>query len=402
MLDFFSCEKMNSVAVNNPLRWLHQESIDIDEENGALPKDYSKLVSLMRKANLIKDYKLSAGKVMRNSFKGRDLVLWIMKETKVKRADAMEIGQELIDKHFALQTTKEHGPTFSVDRYYQLVEEDHTIPLNNGAEHRPNTVQLHHYNETLREVIQKIFDKILSEDKRLVYLDRLDDNKDFKTYLKLIKEAANLDLTSTTTDQRLAFFVNIFNMMLVHITYKFGVPATIWHKKKYVFSTYYTIAGHLYSPYSILNGILRGNRKGIGMLWEPFGKEDRRLPLTIPGGEPLVHFAINNYTTSTAPIRTYSIQNVKNEMKENARKALHSEYFLRIDSTKKNIIYLNRIFKFYAIDFGEDNDEILSWILNVLDEGNLKDKLQAIYDKGQYSFAFLDIEWNVNHIKEQS
>uniref|UniRef100_A0A914CYT3 Uncharacterized protein n=1 Tax=Acrobeloides nanus TaxID=290746 RepID=A0A914CYT3_9BILA len=35
---------------------------------------------------------------------------------------------------------------------------------------------------------------------------------------------------------------------------------------------------------------------------------------------------------------------------------------------------------------------ILSWILNVLDEGNLKDKLKAIYDKGQYSFAFLDIE----------
>ena len=85
-------------------------------ENETLSKNYPQLISLMRKANLIKDYKLSAGKVMRNSFKGRDLVLWIMKETKVKRADAMEIGQELIDKHFALQTTKEHGPTFSVDR----------------------------------------------------------------------------------------------------------------------------------------------------------------------------------------------------------------------------------------------------------------------------------------------
>uniref|UniRef100_A0A914DIP1 Uncharacterized protein n=1 Tax=Acrobeloides nanus TaxID=290746 RepID=A0A914DIP1_9BILA len=44
---------------------------------------------------------------------------------------------------------------------------------------------------------------------------------------------------------------------------------------------------------------------------------------------------------------------------------------------------------------------ILSWILNVLDEGNLKDKLQAIYDKGQYSFAFLDIEWNVTTSKNK-
>uniref|UniRef100_A0A914D790 DUF547 domain-containing protein n=1 Tax=Acrobeloides nanus TaxID=290746 RepID=A0A914D790_9BILA len=153
------------------------------------------------------------------------------------------------------------------------------------------------------------------------------------------------------------------------------------------------IGGHLYSPNSIFNGILRGNRIGIQMLWEPFGKEDRRLPLMIKDGEPLVHFAINNSTTLTAPIRTYSIQNVNNEMKENARKALHSEYFLRIELTekesrkKKYIIYLHRSFKCYMIDFGEDERDCLIWIMKVLDEGDLKEKLQAIYDSGQYSIV---------------
>ncbi len=33
--------------------------------------------------------------------------------------------------------------------------------------------------------------------------------------------------------------------------------------------------------FSIENGILRGNRKGIGMLWRPFGKQDERLPVCI-------------------------------------------------------------------------------------------------------------------------
>uniref|UniRef100_A0A914DA18 DUF547 domain-containing protein n=1 Tax=Acrobeloides nanus TaxID=290746 RepID=A0A914DA18_9BILA len=321
-----------------------------------------------------------------------------MRETKVKHADAMKIGQEFIDKHFALQTSREHGPTFSVDRYYQLIEEDHTIPLNHGAKLRPNTVQIHHFNETLREVVQKLYDKILSEDKRIVYLDRLEDNKVFTKYLNLIKEAANLDLRNTSSDERLALFLNIYNIMMVHITYVFGIPTTFWHKKKHVFFTYYMIGGHLYSINSIFNGILRGNRTGIGTLWEPFGKEDRRLPLIIKDGEPLIHFAINNYTIFTAPIRTYSIQNVNNEMKENARKALHSEYFLQIESTekesrkKKYIIHLHRMFKYYMRDFGQDNDEGLSWILKVLDEGNLKEKLQAIYDSGQYSIAFLDAD----------
>ena len=56
-------------------------------------------------------------------------------------------------------------------------------------------------------------------------------------------------------------------------------------------------------------------------------------------------------------------------MKENARKALHSEYFLRIESTekesrkKKYIIHLHRVFKFYMLDFGEDNDEVRSYFL---------------------------------------
>uniref|UniRef100_A0A914D9V4 DUF547 domain-containing protein n=1 Tax=Acrobeloides nanus TaxID=290746 RepID=A0A914D9V4_9BILA len=231
-----------------------------------------------------------------------------MKENKVKHADAMKMGQEFIDKHFALQTSREHGPAFSVDRYYQLIEEDHTIPLNHGAKHRPNTVQIHHFNETLREVVQKLYDEILSEDKRLVYLDRLEDNKEYRKYLNLIKNAANLDLGNTTSDERLALFLNIFNMMMVHITYVFGIPTTIWHKKKILYFTYYMIGGHLYSTNSIFNGILRGNRKGMGMLWEPFGKEDRRLPLIIKDGEPLVHLAINNYSPFTAPIRTYSIQ----------------------------------------------------------------------------------------------
>ena len=50
--------------------------------------------------------------------------------------------------------------------------------------------------------------------------------------MNLIKDAANLDLRNTSSDERLALFLNIFNMMVVHITYVFGIPTTVWHKKK--------------------------------------------------------------------------------------------------------------------------------------------------------------------------
>jgi hypothetical protein len=61
---------------------------------------------------------------------------------------------------------------------------------------------------------------------------------------------------------------------------KYGKDWAIKFKKnkflKYLYSTYYTIGGHLYSLQSIFNGILRGNRKGLGMLWKPFGEQDLR------------------------------------------------------------------------------------------------------------------------------
>lgn len=95
-----------------------------------------------------------------------------------------------------------------------------------------------------------------------------------------MREAVNLDVANSTIEERLAFFINCYNMQLLHITFKYGLPQTIWHKRSYMYSIYYQIGEHLYSLQSIFNGILRGNKKGYNMLWKSFGKEDRRRPVS--------------------------------------------------------------------------------------------------------------------------
>jgi hypothetical protein len=120
-------------------------------------------------------------------------------------------------------------------------------------------------------------------------LDLLDDFDTFtKEYAELAKEMTYLDITNATEQEKLAIFINIYNIMLIHISYKYGLPGTIWQRRKvfffsfftlnlkYLYFTYYTIGGHLYSLQSIFNGILRGNRIGLGMLWKPFGENDYR------------------------------------------------------------------------------------------------------------------------------
>lgn len=41
----------------------------------------------------------------------------------------------------------------------------------------------------------------------------------------------------------------------------------------------YIIGGYLYSLQDIENGILRGNKKGVGMFKKPFSTDDPRFPV---------------------------------------------------------------------------------------------------------------------------
>ena len=68
---------------------------------------------------------------------------------------------------------------------------------------------------------------------QVVHLDLLDDCEPFTNdYLALTREAAHLDIGAATAAERLAVFINLHNMMLVHITYRFGLPGTIWQRRK--------------------------------------------------------------------------------------------------------------------------------------------------------------------------
>ena len=68
----------------------------------------------------------------------------------------------------------------------------------------------------------------------------------------------------------------------------------------------YIIGGHSYSLNDIENGILRANRKAIGALKKPFGKNDPRLAVALSEPEPKVHFGLVCGAKSCPPIKTYT------------------------------------------------------------------------------------------------
>jgi hypothetical protein len=61
---------------------------------------------------------------------------------------------------------------------------------------------------------------------------RLEESEQFERYLVLIKELQRVDIESANRDEKLALFLNVHNMMLIHEIVKLGVPGNIWQRRK--------------------------------------------------------------------------------------------------------------------------------------------------------------------------
>ncbi|CAI4227808.1 unnamed protein product [Auanema sp. JU1783] len=362
-----------------------------------MPDEYDKLISDMRKSNLIRDNKVGLLKTYRNSFKGEELIEWMVREKGLQRREALEIGQDLIDRNFGQQASNEMGTSFSPDRFYQLVEDDQNRPLNYGIPSKEDIMTVAEFNNSFVKIINPVLNDVVSEDGITINYQKLIDNDNYTRYLHFAKDLRNVDPSLSSPDERIAFFVNVYNVMLIHMTHKYGLPQSVWQRRKYINSTYYQIHEHKYSLQSILNGILRSNRKGLGMLWKSFGKQDERLPLILPECEPLVHFCLTSGTRSTPPIRTYTSRGVRKEMEDNARIYLLNDNALKIDA-KKNMIYLTKIFKWYADDFGSTHEKIISWILQLFEgvECPKIKALQTMFYTGDYTVDYLSYDWTFN------
>ena len=120
-----------------------------------------------------------------------------------------------------------------------------------------------------------------------------------------------MNLEKISLNERVAFFINVYNALVIHGTVEKGTPKNNWQRYKFFSSTSYNLGGHIYSLNDIENGILRANKSAMGTLYmTPFSKDDPRLSLALDQAEPRIHFALNCGAKSCPPIKTFSGANV--------------------------------------------------------------------------------------------
>ncbi|XP_060077398.1 uncharacterized protein LOC132556952 [Ylistrum balloti] len=360
------------------------------------PDEYAKLVEDLKTSGLIKDHSRILTTYKR-SFVGREFVDWVVKTKGLERSTAVEMGQNLIDKHFGhnVKSTSDEVFQDSPDKYYRLLEDDESSALNAGEMSQCEPRPADELGEEIRKLILKIYNAFLSADGKKVNYKGIAGSTEFEKYKRLTKELHRVRISEATREEKLSFFINIYNALVIHANVHVGPATNLWQRYKFFNTIRYIIGGESYSLQDIENGVLRANRKGVGMFTRPFSQSDPRFKVALEKHEPLIHFALVCGAKSCPPIKTYSSNGINEQLTLAAEAFLDGGDGCQIDMNKRQV-RLSKILKWYQEDFGKNKEEVLCWIQAHLPDGDRKAKLTELLDSKKYSVDYMKYDWGVN------
>ncbi|XP_062506238.1 uncharacterized protein LOC134182807 [Corticium candelabrum] len=357
------------------------------------PDEYALLVREVKNSRLVKDHRYHL-RSYKSCFVGQELVDWLVKNKNMNRSEATEMGRELMKRNFCHHVADDHE---FKDEYlfYRFVEDKRRSALNMSyvtdcEPHGANVISEH-----LRHLILQLYADHLSQDGKAVDYEGMGRNPKFASYVKATAQLQRVDVNSLSREEKIAFFINIYNALVIHANVARGPPTNIWQRYKFFNYTSYIIGGYLYCLQDIENGVLRANRRGIAQFRRPFGSKDPRRKIALNRHEPRIHFALVCGAKSCPPIKTYSAQNVDAELQLATEAFLDGEGCV-IDMEKKEVS-LSMILKWYKVDFGANTEELLKWIAAHTSPGgkNRAYLLQLIQEKS-YKVTYQPYNWDLN------
>ena len=250
-------------------------------------------------------------------------------------------------------------------------------------------------------------------------------SKEFTEFLVGVSMLRRLDLTalSTSSSAARAFWINIYNACVRHAFVQRGPPGTnpvclyrFFHNVGYEFN--FAISNLTVTPPPVViftsldtieNGLLRGNRPGVGSWSPPLAQDDQRLLFTLghniapQKGLPRlevdyrVHFALNCGARSCPPVENYQASTIDQAL-DRAMVA-----FVQTNTTyAAGVLHVSKIFDWYRVDFpgndgGSDGDAALVDLLRPHLDESMEKQLEAFLGPAPHvkkvTVRFSDYDW---------
>ncbi|GFR43319.1 hypothetical protein Agub_g4387 [Astrephomene gubernaculifera] len=262
---------------------------------------------------------------------------------------------------------------------------------------------------SLRQLILELYATHLSPDGRSVSYGALRSDPRFAAFVAATAELQQVDLAPLSREELIAFAINLYNALIIHALVALGLTRMTAAQRSTFFSrtAKYNIGGLDFSADDLEQGVLRGNRAGathlLSLLGLPqlagghFSRGDPRARKVVSPIDPRIHFALVCGARSCPPIKLYSAANLEEGLAAAAEAFCATE--VQVDRAAREV-RLSKIFKWYAIDFGSNKLERLSYLAGFLPECAREDLLALLQEAksgvGDIRVSYKEYDWNLN------
>jgi len=214
----------------------------------------------------------------------------------------------------------------------------------------------------------------------------------------LTPQLHSLDLSALATrEQRLAFWINLYNVLILDATITLGISRSVTEGRLGVVSFFrraaYGVGGQRFGANDIEHGILRANLPHWAIPGPQFGPRDPRLAWRVTPLDPRIHFALNCASRSCPPIGVYDAARIDAQLDLAAASFVAND--VAIDP-RTGVVRLSAIFKWYAGDFG-GRAGVLAFLKERLPDGEGRDWLRR---QGPYvKLIYYPYDWGLNSVR---
>ncbi len=219
----------------------------------------------------------------------------------------------------------------------------------------------------------KELDKLLKQyvkNGRVDYKKWKEEQTELKKYLESLSNVSINEYNQFTINQKLAFLINAYNAFTIQLILD-----------NYPVSGIRKIGGVFQSPWKIKFFQLLGEQRHLD--WIEHSK------LRVDFQEPRIHFAIVCASIGCPILQSeaYMADKLESQL-EKAAKEFFSDKSKNFYDSKKNVLYLSPIFKWFRSDF-EKKGSLISFVRPYFTENILED----------VNVEFTNYDWNLNEMK---
>ncbi|XP_022724647.1 uncharacterized protein LOC111281235 isoform X2 [Durio zibethinus] len=188
-----------------------------------------------------------------------------------------------------------------------------------------------------------------------------------RRFRTLVEQLAKVNPIHLSCNEKLAFWINLYNALIMHAYLAYGVPRSDLKFFSLMQKAAYTVGGHSFSAAAIEYVILKMkpplHRPQIALLLalHKLKVSDEQRKSAIDAYEPLVSFALSCGMYSSPAVRIYTAKNVREELEE----AQHDFIRASVGVSSKGKLLVPKLLHCFAKGFVDDSN-LAVWISHYL------------------------------------